>query len=234
MAPNEPHQGHRKMTRPCSIAGCTSTVLARYSPYCNKHRRALGRHGSPHMRAIKAAELKPFLRLIADSQAKNPTNEAWKILRQRWSRMVEGAHALTGRRNGSATLRAEADAASVILGVAGSTSPDVVVANAMAVAAHYTYDPRRYVGDEALMYAMANRVRRLDPGTAGKTWDHRSRLVRSVRRDVAPRVLLFLGSQLIQAFGAAGAQWWRLEEKRRPDAEIEREKLNAALATLQA
>jgi hypothetical protein len=222
------------MTRPCTVQGCNSVVHARYSPYCNKHRRALGRHGSPHMRAVKASELQPFLRLVADSQAKNPTNEAFAILRQRWSRMVEAANALAGRRTGSATLRAEADAASVILGVAAAASPDIVVANAMAVAAHYTYDPRRYVNDEAVMYAMANRVRRLDPGTAGRFWDQKSRAMRSVRKDVSPRVLLFLGSQLVQAFAHAGAQWWRLEEKRRPDAEVEQQRLNAALATLKA
>jgi hypothetical protein len=186
------------------------------------------------MRAIKAAELKPFLRLIATRQSDNPNNEAFAILRDRWARMVDQAQVTATTRPRSATGRAEVAAASIILGVSKAAAPDVVVANAMAVAMHHTFDPRRYIGDESLMYAMANRVRRLDPGTAGRFWDERSKTMRSVRRDVSPRTLLFLGSQLITAFGPPGAQLWRIEERRKPDAEVERQKLNDALATLKA
>jgi len=70
--------------------------------------------------------------------------------------------------------RPNREAAAIILGVAGSASPDDVVANAMAVGMLASYDPRRFTADLTVSYAMANRVRRLDPNTSGKSWDPRS------------------------------------------------------------
>ena len=75
---------------------------------------------------------------------------------------------------------------------------------------------------------------RLDPSSAGRYYCHRTKRTKTVRRDVAPRVLEVLGGLLLEAFGGPAAQLWAIEQARVPPAEQEQRELAFALGALRA
>lgn len=221
------------MTRQCTVQGCRSSVRSPWSPICPKHRKALGRHGHPLQTAIKAPEVAPFVKLIAKRQADNANNEAWAILRRRWSLMVEAAQAISASVSaGNPYVREEAQAAQLLLTVAGAADADAVARAAMSVGMHAQADPKRYRSDGAVVYQMARKVLRLAPQSIGRYWCNKTRTSRTVRRDIPPRVLHRIAVRLNEAYGGAAAQLWAIEQARVPPAEAERRQLGNALSDL--
>jgi hypothetical protein len=223
------------MTRSCSIQGCRSVVLSRFSPYCPAHRQALGRNGHPLQTAIKVPEVAPFAKLIAKRQADNPTSEAWTILRGRWQAVAEAAaEVLAAVDAGKVYQRHEAAAARLLRGVADAAPADTVVCTAMAAVMHRCSDPRRYLSDQSALYQLARQVLRLAPSSSGRYWDHKARVSRTVRKEVPPKVLARVASILNGAFGGPAAQLYAIEQSRVPPEEVERRTLADALQGLQA
>lgn len=228
-----PFPGPQPMPHTCTLPGCGSAVLARFSPYCQRHRQAQRRHGHPLQTAIRATEVAPWLRLIAKRQAENPNNEAFAILRGRWDSMVGQALAYQSTADsGTSFVRIESLIAQQLVTVAGSADADTVVRTALALGMHLQDDPRRYISDTAVLYQMARRVLKLAPRSIGRSWDHKKQTSRTFQRDLPARVLERLGVRLNEAFGGAAAQLYAIEQARLPLEEVERRQLAAGLQSL--
>lgn len=218
----------------CSVRGCASPARS-YSPLCSRHRHAQGRNGHPQQLAIKAADLAPFVALIAKRQAENEGSKAWDILRSRWAHIVDQAQAyLAMVESGKAYQRHQEKAAQLILGVSRAASADCVIRHAMAVGLHFEARPDSYHGDLAKPFQMARRVLRLAPMSVGRYWDNKTKKSRTVQRDIPPRALAVVAHQLNEAFGFAAKQLHEVEVNRVPPAEVERRELAAALGSLKA
>lgn len=217
----------------CQAAGCHALVRSRYSPWCQMHRRALARHGHPLQRALKAADLAPFSRLIAKRQADNRDSAAWTILRGRWSRMVEHSQALLAHhQTGVAMSRWEVAAARLLVDLSEHAEADAVIRSAMAVVMLSVADARHFASDRAVVFTVARQVLKLAPRQAGHYWDHKTQKARTVARDVAPKVLELVGRQLCEAFAGAAGQLYAIEQTRVPPEEAERRALTEALQGL--
>lgn len=230
-----PPPGFVRPSRSCTVAGCRSPVRSPYSPYCSGHRRTLGRHGHPLQTAIKAPEIAPLLKLIAQRQAENPDNKAFAILRDRWGAMVASARATVAAMDaGEAYSRLTVRAASLLIGVAETAAADAVVRTALAMVMHAQANPGRYRCDTAVRFELAKKVLRLAPSSCGRTWDHKARVTRTRHRDIPPKVLQRIAAALMEAFAGPGAQLHAIEQARLPPEEVERRQVIEGLNSLKA
>jgi hypothetical protein len=219
----------------CRIPGCTSPVRARFSPLCSGHRRTLERHGHPEQAATRAADLAPFLRLVARRQADNPDSPAWAILRARWAALVDSANAtLAAVDAGKAYCRIDRIAAERIRGIAGAATADQVIATSFAVVFHQRSAPQAYRDDRSTLFQLARRVLKLAPMSMGRYWNQKTRTMRTAHREIPPRALALIAGKLNEAFAGAAAQLWAIEQSRRPPQEVEAMALTAALESLKA
>lgn len=229
------HLSSTLMHQQCSIPGCRSVVIARYSPLCQKHRQRLRRFGDPSQQTIHPRALAPHLMLLSKRQSDNADSAAWAILRRRWSAIVEQAQAaVSSAQEGEAFQRHRLAASRLILGVAGVADADLVARTCMAVVFHERSDPRRYASDRGLLFTMVRMFLRLNPAGMGRYYCPKLKRTRSVRQDAPPKTVEVLAEQLNAAFGGAAAQLWVIEQNRVPPAERERRDLAAALQALKA
>lgn len=221
------------MSRPCAAPGCAEPV-AGYSTHCERHKRALRRHGHPDQEGVTVHELKPFRDRVAARRAKNRQNPAWGLLADRWGRLVSHAEdVLKAFAEGKAGLRHERIAAARITTLAGAVPAEVVVETALAMFFLQDAHPQRFRSDRAFDFQLARRVLGLTEVNAGTYWDDKLGKVKRVYRDTPPQVLETLARYLKHAFGAAGLQLALLERQEARDIEDERKRLDAALKDMQ-
>lgn len=223
------------MHRTCSVEGCRSAVIARYSPLCQSHRQRLRRFGHPLQPTIFPRDLTVHLKVLARRQGDNADSKAWTILRHRWSAITQEALAVVSAASAGRPYDArELQAARLLQGLAGAVDVDLLIRTCMAVVFHRQADPRRYASDRAVLFTMARMALRLNPGAMGRYYDHKTKRSRTVRLDASPRVLEMVGHKLNASFGGAAAQLWAIEQSRVPAVELERRTLAEALQGLKA
>lgn len=216
----------------CIVAGCASGVHG-YSTLCTRHKKANVRHGHPEQRPVRAHELAPYVRVVHTRRAANAANPAWAILRERWDRVVErSSHVLEAQAAGRVGVRKLIRAAECIQAVAATVPPDSVVDTALALYLLADVRPGRFRSDRAQAAQLVRRVRMLAPTACGSFWCPKAKKTRAVYRDLPPRVVEVLASQLTEAFGLAGLQLADAERNRRDPEEVERERLAFAIESL--
>jgi len=164
---------------------------------------------------------------------RNPDSEAWKILSQRWARIVGHAEEVeAGRQRGQPHNRYEAQASTIVRSVAVHAEPQEVILEVFSVYLLQAWNPHRFKDDKAFRFALANRLRRLTPMSV-QVYDHKRRGMKTVYRDVSVRVSEFLGMWSAAAFGAGALQFIDAERKRQEAPREEARRLSAAMENLQ-
>lgn len=220
------------MNRLCAASGCGLPAKG-FSSLCPRHRSASARHGHHEQTGITVHELRPYRRKVEQRRKANPQSGAWRILEDRWARIVEHAEGLISAYGaGKALPRFDLQAARQVHTLAGSVSPAVIVETCLAMVLLWSDSPQRFRSDRAFDFQLARRVRGLTSVHAGTYWNHKTQRQSRTYRDVPPRTAEALARLLKPAFGAAGVQLALLEREGKDGAEQERKRLEDAIAAL--
>ncbi|HEY7552925.1 MAG TPA: hypothetical protein VH913_25810 [Hyphomicrobiaceae bacterium] len=221
------------MYRTCRAPDCRERAASRFAAYCHAHRTALRRHGAPDQKAITAAQLKPYLKLVKARVAKNPENIAWVTLDERWRALVDHAEGvLADYARGRANSRFERAAACEVVKLAADVKPRAIVEVTAAMVMMQELDPRALRSDRAFWVQLARRVRALTDLHIGERWDNIRGRVRRCYRELNPRAAVVLGRWLAETLGVGGLHIARLHLAERQKQAEERQQLHDALARL--
>jgi hypothetical protein len=221
------------MDRPCEAPGCGEQRASPFAAYCRSHRTALRRHGAVDQKAISKAQLKPYLELVRTRIARNPDNQAWQTLDNRWRVLVQQAQDIIAQfEGGKAGNKYELMAAREVVRLAPEVGSRDVVEVVGAMIMMSIMDPLYFKSDEALWMQLARRVRALTDLHVGERWDHARQRLRRRYREPAPKTALFLGRWLATALGVAGQGLAKAEQAERDRLAKEARELNEALSRL--
>ncbi|HXE70376.1 MAG TPA: hypothetical protein VN523_13530 [Hyphomicrobiaceae bacterium] len=191
------------------------------------------RHGAVDQKAITQAQLKPYLKLVKVRIAKNPDNQAWQTLDNRWRLLVQQAQDIIAHsESGKAANTYELMAAREVVKLAPEVRPRDVVEVVGAMIMMRIMEPRCCKSDEALWMQLARRVRGLTDLHVGERWDHTRQRVRRRYRELSPKAALCLGHWLAAALGVAGQGLAKAEQAERDRRTTESRALNEALSKL--
>lgn len=201
------------MSKDCAVATC-SAICAGYSTHCERHKRALRRHGHPEQEGITVQELHPYRKRIAVRQTKNPANATWGILRERWAAVAVNAETvLKAHASGKPGSAYIIKAAHHINHLATAVPDGVVMEAALAMFLMREAQPQRFRSDRAFDFQLSRRVRALSDLNAGTYFDHETGKTKRVYRDVLPGTLMALSEPLKAAFGVAGVFLAELDQR---------------------
>lgn len=221
------------MDQTCQAPGCGAQPASAFAAYCRSHRTALRRHGAVDQKAISKAQLKPYLELVKVRIARNPDNQAWQTLDNRWRVLVQQAQDIIADfESGKAGNRYELLAAHEVVKLAPEVGPRDVVEVVGAMVMMSIMDPHCFKSDAALWMQLARRVRGLTHLHVGEHWDHSRQRLRRRYREPTPKAALFLGQWLATGFGVAGQGLARAEQAERDRRAQESRELNEALSNL--
>jgi hypothetical protein len=193
----------------------------------------LRRHGAVDQRAITNAQLKPYLALVRVRIAKNPDNQAWPSLDNRWRGLVQQAQDIIAHvESGEAGNKYELMAAREVVKLAPEVRPRDVVEVVGAMIMMSIMSPRCFKSAEALWTQLARRVRGLTDLHVGERWDHTRQRVRRRYRELSPKAALRLGHWLATALGVVGQGLAKAEQAERDTHAKESRELNEALSKL--
>jgi hypothetical protein len=220
------------MARQCAVRVCRGQASG-YSTMCEVHKRTQRRHGHPQQKGVTVFELKPFRARVEARRTKNPTNPTWVLLEARWQALTGHAEATLHRFSmGAAGVSYERQTAEQLLTLRDSVPANAVIDTALAMFALEEQRPSRFQSDRAFGFQLARRVRALADVNTGSHWSAKEGRMKRTYRDIPPRVLECLAESLKMAFGLAGLQLARLEQREGQAGEAERRQLVAALKEL--
>lgn len=201
------------MNKQCVATGCDD-MSSGYSTHCERHKRALRRHGHVHQEGITVAELKPFRARVAARRKKNPTNTVWEILETRWLAITANAEKiLKGYAAGRSGSKYSVLAANHLKRLAAMVPHEIVSETALAMFVMREAQPHRFRSDRGFDFQLARRVRALTEANAGMYFDHTTGKMKRVYRDVLPGTLECLATPLKDAFGVVGLRLAELDKK---------------------
>lgn len=216
----------------CSVSGCGLKAEG-YSPLCNTHKRALQRHGHPHMKGIEASELKPYVARVNSRMRKNQGSRVWEILRANWSALADHSRGCQARMfQGEPYNRTEARAHGEITKLADAVEPVEVMKVVMALYLLQRERPARFPCDDAFRFQLVRRVIRLTDINVGVSHNHKTGRAVRVYRDLPPRVSRLLGYWLAEVFGGAGVYLAEREAAGKYQAAAKTAELHTALEAL--
>lgn len=214
------------------IPGC-GQQSAGFSLHCERHKRALRRHGHPEQRGVTVRELDPYIKRVRARVEKNADNPAWPLLGDRWAALTADAREAEQRcQAGQPFILHERTASHEILRLSQHLEPESVMIAALALFLMQEEQPRRFRSDRAFLFQLARRVRGLTDLNAGEYWDNKAGRTKRVYRDISPRTLEALGRRLSNVFGVAGLHIARLEQREAQERANAAAALHDALATL--
>jgi hypothetical protein len=221
------------MDRTCQAPGCWAQTASAFAAYCRSHRAALRRHGAVDQRAITKAQLKPYRELVELRIAKNPDNQAWQTLDNRWRLLVQQCQDIIAEfESGKPGNKYELMAAREIVRLAPEVRPREVVEVVGAMIMMRILDPDCFKSEAALWLQLARRIRGLSDLNAGERWDATRQRLRRRYRELSPRVAKTLGHWLATALGVAGQGLAKAEQAERDRRAEESRVLKQALSKL--
>lgn len=204
-----------------------------FSQYCQTHKQAQRRHGSPSQSAVSVHELKPFIDRVERRKSKNANSEAWGLMVVRWGVVQDHAQAVLQRlAEGLPGPRTERVAAHHLAVVGHQVEPWRVVRTALAMYLLQDHRPSRFESDTSFDFQLVRRVRGLADSNAGVYWDHREQRSKRVYRDIPPRAVIVMARSLKAAFGAPGLMLATKDREDALKAGQERKRMAAALEGL--
>jgi len=221
------------MTRICAASGCTLNASG-YSPLCPRHRSIQGRHGHPEQSAVTVHELRHYRRKVAERRKANPQNHAWRILEDRWARILDQARGtLAAWEGGRPCNRHAVQAAYQLQALAGAVPAATIVEASLAMVMMWSAEQRRFRSDRAFDHQLVRRVRGLASVAAGSHYNHKTGRVHKVYKDLPPRTVHVLAGYLKGCFGVAGVQLADLEHQRFDREAAEGQQLAGAIEAMQ-
>lgn len=192
--------------RGCAATGCTAIRGPHtFSPYCQRHRQALRRHGHPLQRAISIRLLEPYARTVRATHKANPDSALFAILEKRWELLLDMARALAAERaSGKAHHGPTGRAAEMLLKIAAVVPFHAVAEAVLSVVIFEDRHRTAFRDDRAFRFALVRRLRHLAPMSKGSHWNNRSKRVSLVYRDAPPKQVEAIGHWLVEVFGVAG------------------------------
>jgi hypothetical protein len=215
----------------CAVPGCGHPRTAR-GHFCNTHRSRQRRHGHAQQEGITATALAPYRKLIRDHVKRNATSSAWVQLDHYWRNLIEACEQELEALRNRAVTRWERKALEHLAAMKDLVQPREVVETVLAMYALQHFEPRRFRSDEAFRFQLVRRVLALAPVNVGSYYDHKSRRVKRVYRDLPPRLTRAISGHLVNTFGASGLHVAALEMTRKEQEAKQKEELRTALAEL--
>jgi hypothetical protein len=221
------------MDRTCQAPGCCAQAASAFAAYCRPHRAALRRHGAVDQRAITKVQLKPYRKLVKLRIAKNPDNQAWQTLDNRWRLLVQQSQDIIAHfESGKTGNKYELMAAREIVKLAPEVRPRDVVEVVGAMIMMRILNPDCFKSEAALWLQLARRVRALSDLNVGQRWDGTRQRLRPHYRELSPRAAQTFGHWLATALGVAGQGLAKAEQAERDRRAEESRELKEALARL--
>jgi hypothetical protein len=215
----------------CTIPGCRSARLPR-SPLCNTHKSAKRRHGDPQQRGVTVAELQPYLKIICAHIRRNSKNTVWHQLDGLWRLLVDACERELEERRNRPDVAYDREAKQQLVKLRQTVKPREVVELILAMYALQEFEPRRFKSDDAFRFQLVRRVRALSDVNVGAYYQHETRKVKRVYRDLSPRTTRALAAYLAETFGRAGLYIAAHERNRIEAAGKAKAELDKALAEL--
>lgn len=192
------------MNHSCIVPDCYQPRAGR-STKCNAHRLALRRHGHPLQTSVKVPEFEPYRAAVGVLWKANADASLWQVMRARWGRCIDHAQGQMAQRSlGVPYNRHEARAAEAMLALNANVEFQVLACTALALYLYAHARPHRFADDQGFRFQLVRKVRGLDDLAVGKTWNHLTKSVHRVYRDMAPRAVRFLAGYLEAVFAEAG------------------------------
>lgn len=215
----------------CAVPGCRSPKLPR-SPLCNTHKSAKRRHGDAQQRGITVRDLAPYVKSVRAHIRRNSKNSVWEQLDNLWRLLLdELGRELEELRNRPAVAY-DREAKEQLVKLKDAVKPREAVEVILAMYMLQEFDPRRFKSDDAFRFQLVRRVRALSDVNVGSYYQHETRKVKRVYRDLSPRATRALASYLVETFGRAGV-YIASHERNRVEAQGKaKAELDKALAEL--
>lgn len=189
----------------CAAPGCTTLRHNNTrSPLCQKHRRAQTRYGHPLQAPVLLPELQPHLTTVRAYKRRNADSAAWTILAEAWAGVVGQAQRELQAKAAGRPYQRHTMHANEVLAKLGAEPFDKILELALAMFVLEYHRPGRFHGQNGFRVCLARRVMRLSSWAIGKTWNHREQRVTLHSRDFPAKVLVIVGTVLLQLFGLAG------------------------------
>lgn len=212
--------------RQCKADGCFMLTKG-YSSYCERHKRNLARHGHPHQKGIKKADLKPYRRAVRAFLHKQTSSDPKAILEGIWNRTTDEARSFIKQaEQGRPYNGHQMQAHQAILSLAKEQDAGTIGEVLMAMGYWLEFAPRFWRHDDGFRYQTVRMLLRLNPKEAAYQW-YDGKMTRSVYRDVPPKTTEYLWAIVVNTeLVSYGAEIARRDakaiERRRVRAEEER------------
>ena len=219
--------------RTCKVPGCPFTTT-RWGKLCNTHKCRQRRHGHPEQRAVTKAYLRQYIKLVRDYISRNAANPVWGQLDSLWCALLEecARERAEERRDGRAYIVHGREAREQLERLKGVVDPREAIETVLAMFLMLEFEPRQFRSDDAFRFQLVRRVRGLSEVNAGTWYDHGSRRVRRVYRDLRPKSTRALAGYLVDSFGRAGLYIAKQECARLDQQRNAKKQLDAALSEL--
>jgi hypothetical protein len=220
------------MSKLCRAPGCSGAVtMGRFSVHCEKHHRALRRHGDTSGNAFTKTELANYRRMVKAKRKATKAAPFWTECETRWDELVRWAQStVSAWRAGRATHRPTKIAAQEIIKVADASPAKEVIEVIGGMLLGLELDAHRFVSDRHFTFQLARRIRSLGDTLTATRWDNKHGKVRRLYHELTPRAVEVLAERLVEALGGAGVNIARTIKE---DLRREQEKHNAYLASFQ-
>lgn len=188
----------------CRATGCARRTTG-WSRYCSAHKTRFRRHGHPDQQAITKSVLTPQLETVRGYVDRNPDSPLWPLLEASWGRLVDHSQSLERHYwGGKPTQMQDLRMAQEVLKLQGVVPLREAIIVVAAIVLLQRQHPQRFRSHRAFTQQVSGRVRGLSETNVGTWYDHQTRKVKRVYRDLPRIVSLLLGRWVLAAFGSLG------------------------------
>jgi len=213
----------------CRVPGCPAKA-ARYGGHCNAHKSHARRHGEATQDGLTVADLKLWRTEAAAVMAQNAGSEAWPLLDERWLATIDECRAFIAATEAGKTFNSQQlKARWEVVRLAGEVTGRTVFETVMALYLIQEQNPRRFVSDRAFRFQLVRRCRGLTTVNAGEYYDHETRKVKRVYREMPPRATEVFAGIIVGTFGGAALALARRVSQAQEEKQQQAAKLARAL-----
>jgi hypothetical protein len=191
----------------CRAPGCGANVgQGRFTRHCEKHHRALRRHGEALGNAFTKTELAPYWKRVKAKRKATKDAPFWAEVETRWLEMIHNIRGLANGKpgNGIATYVGwDRRAAQALCKVADAAEPKDVIEVVAAMWLANLEGPRRFISDRHFNFNLVRRVRSLGDTCNAQRWDHLQNRVRRLYHELSPKVVEAAARMILAAMGGA-------------------------------
>lgn len=187
----------------CAVPGCGAARLAR-SPLCNTHKSRKRRHGDAQQPGITVTTLQPYLKTLRAHIRRNAKSTLWDQLDNLWRVLIEECERDLELLANRPAVAYDREAKQQLVKLKQDVKPRQAVEVILVMFMLQEFEPRRFKSDDAFRFQLVRRVRALSDLNVGSYYQHTTRKVKRVYRDLSPRATRAFAGYLTETFGRAG------------------------------